>query len=67
MKSGFHTFVFTLALLSEIGAGTALAAEQQILGKSLQIRDPSGNESDREVVLTAKESATDIVSYSRRQ
>jgi len=41
-------------------AGTAVAADQQILGKRLFVNDPSGAEAQRMVIVLGKETATDV-------
>ena len=58
MRTTFGSIAF--AALSALGSGDTLAAEQQILGARLAVRDPAGDEATRSVVILAKESATDI-------
>ena len=58
MRTTFGSIAF--AALSALGSGDALAAEQQILGARLAVRDPAGDEATRSVVILAKESATEI-------
>jgi hypothetical protein len=60
MYSSFVLLVAALAVLGGMPVGDAVAAEQQILGKQLLVRDPTGEESKRRVVMIAQESATDI-------
>jgi hypothetical protein len=62
MRTGFGAIA--IAALATIGAGEVLAVEQQILGKRLALRDPTGDESSRSVVLMAKETATDIAAIA---
>jgi hypothetical protein len=45
-------------------SGTSLAADRVILGRLLDVRDPSGAEADRRVTISGKESATDVPAIS---
>jgi hypothetical protein len=60
MRKWLAVLVSAVAVVGTLGIGNGLAAEQQILGKRLLLRDPTGEEAKRRVVLLAKESATDI-------
>jgi hypothetical protein len=46
--------------LAALGTGEGLAAEHEILGKRLLLRDPRGAEARRSVVIVGRESETDV-------
>jgi hypothetical protein len=55
------TSVVVIAILALAAlSGEAVAAEKQILGKRLVLRDPTGDEASRSVKIVGRESKTDI-------
>jgi hypothetical protein len=64
MRSSVVSLVLGLAVLGGTTVENGHAAEQQILGKQLLVRNPTGDEAARRVVLVAKETATDIAAIA---
>jgi hypothetical protein len=52
------------AALAAMGASPGLAAEQEILGRRLLVRDPHGDETHRSVAIVGRETATDIAALA---
>jgi hypothetical protein len=58
-----RTTVLAAIVVAALGAPTR-AAEHPILGKSLSVNDPTGDESRRSIVLLGREDASDITTFS---
>lgn len=64
MRTGFASIAFAAAAAAAIAVGDALAATQQILGERLLLKDPTGAESSRSLVIAAKERGTEIAAIA---
>jgi hypothetical protein len=60
MRTGFAS----LALAAAVTVGDALAETQQILGERLLLKDPTGAESSRSLVIGARERGSDITAIA---